>query len=545
MGGQRAMRQVWWLAVCGALSMLLAACAPADVFGIGTPTPTATHAPRQPLADVPTVDPAYIYDQLFYMATHFQTREAGYDTGLAPDTNGHDEFASYWADEMTRNLQGFISAVRRDTFPIQGWKDRPARTPATNVEVTVPGVTHPEQMVVIGCHYDAEAVSTQSAYDDASGCVIELGVAKAMAAFWRAHDVYPARTLRFVLFDAEEQGLYGSFNYLNTTVNGDVHNIVAMINEEQNGIAYPLRYLGKASNPLLPLYADVAPLGNTALFPAQEQLSAVQRAQITRFRAIVQQAVPAAFQQLQALGDDALTYHGDAGHDVSLPVFASDQLNNVHVEDDTLGGSDEVPFTLAGLPCVTFVGNATYYPEYAGGAPPPPWSYPFDQPEDTIQLMNIFASGSEQRAPALVLALGLPGMLTTWTLSQPDILGQAPGDGKPVAAIGDIGPTVAGQSVAFDAAASVDSLSAGSLTYAWSFGDGATASGVTARHTYAAPGSYTLTLTVRSASASRQITKTITVGTSAPVYPNPYADYQPTGAPPRNPGITLPTASAP
>ena len=66
------------------------------------------------------------------------------------------------------------------------------------------------------------------------------------------------------------------------------------------------------------------------------------------------------------------------------------QLNNLLLEDDTLGGSDQIPFTLAGLPCATFAGNSTYYDNN-----PPQWSYPFDQKEDTIQLMN--PDGSDQK----------------------------------------------------------------------------------------------------------------------------------------------------
>ena len=186
----------------------------------------------------PVVDPQYIYNQLFYMGTHFLRREAGYDNNLPPTLNGHDEFAAYWTREIMHNLQGFGAQVRRDAFAVQGWVGRATTVPAVNVEVSVPGVTHPEQVVVIGCHYDGEAISTQSAFDDASGCAIELGVAKAMGEYWRTQRVYPARTLRFVIFDAEEQGLYGSFHYVNSTANGDLSNIVAMFNEEQNGIAH-------------------------------------------------------------------------------------------------------------------------------------------------------------------------------------------------------------------------------------------------------------------------------------------------------------------
>jgi len=252
---------------------------------------------QQAAADFPTIDPNYIYGQLYYMVTHFQRREAGYDNNLPVNVNGHDEFAAYWAQEMQRNFTGFGAHVNRDEFSVQGWHGRPAIVPAFNVEVSVPGVSHPEQVVVIGCHYDGEASSTQSANDDASGCAIELGVAKAMGAYWRSHQLYPARTLRFVIFDAEEQGLYGSFHYLNSTINGDVKNLIAMFNEEQNGIAYPLRYLGQLSNPILPFYIDMSPLQNNQLYAHQDQLSQQHKVAISHFRSFMQQAVLASFAQ--------------------------------------------------------------------------------------------------------------------------------------------------------------------------------------------------------------------------------------------------------
>jgi PKD repeat protein len=56
-------------------------------------------------------------------------------------------------------------------------------------------------------------------------------------------------------------------------------------------------------------------------------------------------------------------------------------------------------------------------------------------------------------------------------------------------------PACTGSSCTFDASASTDSD--GSITgYAWNFGDGSTAAGVNAGHTYAASGSYPVTLTV-------------------------------------------------
>src|SRR6266567_1424060 len=492
---------------------------------------------QQAASDFPTVDPNYIYDQLLYMVTHFQHREAGYDNNLPVNVNGHDEFAAYWAQEMQRNLSGFGAQVSRDEFSVQGWQGRSATVPAFNVEVTIPGVSHPEQVVIIGCHYDGEASSTQSANDDASGCAIELGVARAMGAYWRSHQLYPARTLRFVIFDAEEQGLYGSFHYLNSTINGDVKNLVAMFNEEQNGIAYPLRYLGQLANPTLPIYIDMSPLQNNQLYAHQDQLSQQQKDNISHFRSLMQQAIIASFGQFQKMGYQMLSYHISNQPDVFQPIFTSDQMKYIQQEDDTLGGSDQIPFTLAGLPCTTFVGNSSYYDQN-----PPPWSYPFDQPQDTIQLMNTFSDGSSLKSYALVMALGLPGMLTTWMLNQPEILGQSITNQSPIAAISDVGQTIADHSITLDARASYDPAG-NALTYAWDFGDGTQANGFAVTHTYTRTGTYDLKLTVSSTEGTRTITKVINVGTRPTSYDNPYAHDQQDGFPSANPAVTLPTAN--
>jgi len=81
--------------------------------------------------DFPTVDPNYIYNQLFYMATHFQRRSAGLNIN-----QGHDQFAAYWSQEMVRDLQGFAPTVRRDNFQFDGWKGTPNVVPGLNVEVS-------------------------------------------------------------------------------------------------------------------------------------------------------------------------------------------------------------------------------------------------------------------------------------------------------------------------------------------------------------------------------------------------------------------------
>ncbi len=486
----------------------------------------------------PVIDPNYLYTQLATMATNYQAREAGYDTARSSPTTGHDGFAAYWQAEMLRDLSGFGATARRDSFPVAGWQGRPATSPAFNVEVSVPGVAHPGQVVVIGCHYDGEASSTQSANDDASGCAIELAVAQALGAYWRAHHLYPARTLRFVIFDAEEQGLYGSFHYVNQTINGDLNNVVAMINEEQNGIGYPLRFLGRLSNPTLPTTIFVTPLTNNEVYQNTGSFSPGQIQTIQRFRSLEQGAAPAVFAAFRALGYTSLTYRNDQNQPVTQQIFTPGDLGHVIQRDDTIASSDQYPFSLGGVPTATYIGNYSYYDRN-----PPPWSYPYDQPQDTVQLMNIYASGSSAPAQALNLALALPGMLTTWTLAQPQVSGFSAAPSGPVATIGDIGVTKPGQAVALTAEGGYDPMRPNaSLSYSWSFGDGATATGAIVNHTWASAGDYQLKLTVRDQTSSVVITKAIHVTSATEVIANPYVQYPQNGVPPANPAVKLPTA---
>jgi hypothetical protein len=504
------------------------------------------HRPAPAGDAAPGIDPTFIYSQLDYMVTRFQHRQAGYRSGSA----GHAGFARYWEQRMQRLLGPFGARARTYQFPVRGWLGRPATAPATDVEITVPGLSSPAQEVVIGCHYDAEADSTQSAYDDASGCAIELGVAKAMAAFWTEHHLYPARTLRFVLFDAEEQGLFGSFAYVSRIARNDLPRITAMINEEQNGIAYPLRYLGMLTNPLMPFFAYLSPLSSNGIYP-HRTVTPQQLSGLIQLRTLVRHAVAASFLRFRAMGDQMLTYHRLTGPDVWRPIFTRQQITNVHVGDDTLGSSDQVPFTMAGVRSAMFVGNATYYERH-----PPTGSYPYDRPQDTIALMNTFADGRSAASHALELALGLPGMLTTWLLSQPAVLGQVRPDGRPAAALADIGVLLPGHRMRFSAAAAYDpGRPAAALHYTWDFGDGRSGHGRSVSHVYPSRGRYTLRLSVTAGHGRpRVISVRLLVAPQAPIR-SPYARLRPApagsigalvarGLPPPNPAVTLPVPRA-
>jgi hypothetical protein len=481
-------------------------------------------------ADFPVVDPLYIYTQLAYLTANFQQREAGYVAN-----QGHDRFAAYWTQEMARNLQGVGPRVTRDNFFIQGWQGHPASLPAFNMEVSIPGLTHPDQEVVIGCHYDGEINSSESAFDDTSGCAYELGVGEAMGNYWSSHHLYPTRTIRFVIFDAEEQGVFGSFHYLNNTINGDLENVTAMFNEEQSGINYPARYLGQLANPFMPDYINVTPLQDNAAYPGHIHLTALQRQRVVSFRQLSAQAIPAVFSQFRAEGYGSLAFYDNQRQNSVQPIFSPDQQTNIHVRDDPSSNSDQVPFIYAGLPVAMVTGDQSYYDPH-----PEPWAYPYDLPQDTLSLMNTSTGGSSRMSPALALALALPAMFTTWMLNQPSIGGSVPADGSPLAAISDIGQTVAGQPLSLNVTAFDPARSGASLTPSWNFGDGATATGNSVSHTYSSTGTYTLTLTVASPGGTRVVKKVLNIGTASKVYSNPYSPLRGKNTP--NSAVKIPSS---
>ena len=78
-----------------------------------------------------------------------------------------------------------------------------------NVVGEIRGTEHPEQILVVGGHLDSWDLA-QGATDNGSGTATTLGAAEAIMRSGQK----PRRTIRFVLFTGEEQGLDGSFAYM-------------------------------------------------------------------------------------------------------------------------------------------------------------------------------------------------------------------------------------------------------------------------------------------------------------------------------------------
>src|SRR5258708_13190641 len=97
-----------------------------------------------------------------------------------------------------------------------------------------------------------------------------------------------------------------------------------MFNEEQSGISYPARYLGKLSNPSMPDYIDVTPLQDNAAYPGRIHLTPTQREHVIRFRALWHQAIPAVFAQFQPIDYPSLFYSNNNNQNTSTPIFTPD-----------------------------------------------------------------------------------------------------------------------------------------------------------------------------------------------------------------------------
>lgn len=101
---------------------------------------------------------------------------------------------------------------------------------AANVVGEIPGTAHPEQVIVVGGHLDSWDLAEGST-DDGAGVGTTLGAAEAIL----RSGYKPLRTIRFVLFTGEEQGLLGSFAYVKTHKDEMSNHLAAVILDNGQG----------------------------------------------------------------------------------------------------------------------------------------------------------------------------------------------------------------------------------------------------------------------------------------------------------------------
>lgn len=111
-----------------------------------------------------------------------------------------------------------------------------ATATVANVIGKLQGVVHPDQWLVVGAHYDSRnpdifsTIATPGADDNASGCAGVIEAANAIV------DYLPQRSILFMCYAGEEQGLRGSNAHVNTlTTDGDLTHVQAMLNMDMIG----------------------------------------------------------------------------------------------------------------------------------------------------------------------------------------------------------------------------------------------------------------------------------------------------------------------
>lgn len=117
---------------------------------------------------------------------------------------------------------------------------------ARNIIATLPGVEFPNEEIVIGGHLDSWDLAT-GAIDNGIGSFSVLDIART----FKANKLKPKRTVKFILFMGEEQGLLGSSYFVSQAVkNNSIENIKAMMNLDMTGNPVGVNASGKGVDSL-------------------------------------------------------------------------------------------------------------------------------------------------------------------------------------------------------------------------------------------------------------------------------------------------------
>jgi aminopeptidase YwaD len=133
------------------------------------------------------------------------TGGVGHDgEGLIPAVSISKEDGAYLQRLIKRHGEVTIRLTSTDhSEPMTSW----------NIVGDLPGQRHPDQVVMLGCHYDGHDIA-QGAGDPASGAVAVLEAARVLARY----APHLPRTVRFALWGIEEIGLLGSTAYVQAHV---------------------------------------------------------------------------------------------------------------------------------------------------------------------------------------------------------------------------------------------------------------------------------------------------------------------------------------
>lgn len=143
--------------------------------------------------------------------------------------------------EDQQQLERFLDAGKtvRLKMDIQN-KATSGPVDSANVVGEIRGSEHPEQVIVVGGHLDSWDLAA-GATDDGCGVATTLGAAKAI----KLSGFKPKRTIRFVLFTGEEQGLLGSIAYTKMHKDELPNHVAALVLDNGQGPVIKLNMGGR------------------------------------------------------------------------------------------------------------------------------------------------------------------------------------------------------------------------------------------------------------------------------------------------------------
>ena len=122
-----------------------------------------------------------------------------------------------------------------------------------NVVGEIRGSEKPEEIVLVGCHFDSWDPGT-GASDDAVGCIVTWEAARLM----KKLNIRPKRTVRVVLFTNEENGLRGGNGYRDAHASEAANHVFAL--ESDSGVFAPARLGFTGSEAARRIVAEIATL---------------------------------------------------------------------------------------------------------------------------------------------------------------------------------------------------------------------------------------------------------------------------------------------
>jgi hypothetical protein len=438
--------------------------------------------------------------------------------------NSQLEYLAYFEQSMETLLADFGGKVELYGFQSPGG-GLPRGVPlaasggqAYNPAAVVPGADHPEQTVLVSGHYDVTDSAPAAAWDSAEGHTEVMRMAYIMADYWRKTGTRPSATVKFIPWDSEEAGTFGSIDYIQNVIPpGETDKVRAYFNVDPCAGAYPA-YKDHNFEQRVPSVMQLAP-------PTTPRIAA--------FNAKADDIVD---QVMDRLDDTITTPTGER------PIFVSDAeaaagANGGDSQRDEIvtavGGlqlfsSDYRNFQNAGIPIFNLFPD--YFGPHADGTPGNNEGIAIlHTPNDNLTRLNRLTSGLNQTAsvplpdPTGLFAsegwakgMEFCAQVESWYMLQPEMVG-AQTRNTDVVAYYEALPNEAlqNQNVTFDASETYQYadpttrtlVPESELTYSWDFGDGTVLTGTgpafkVVQHAYAEIGRYETTLTVTGRSDS-------------------------------------------